>query len=338
MVAALKILAPEELAAAVIGKGGAVITAMRERTQAKVSLSDSGQFFPRTKSRLLKVEATTTEAVSDCLAEVLGKLEGCAQATPSEELGAPGALKLSVVMPRAAVGAIIGKGGATIKKLQETSGAKISVSDALNRGSAADQVVACTGTRAALDEVMAAVNTEVQALSEEDWFQGWASAPVPRTDEGWNEWEAPPSKGKGKGKGWNEWEAPPSKGKGKGKGKDSSGWGYSGYSSWDDQPTSQAVTRMLDIAHELPPYVMQESRGFCVSSVVPNQLTGGLIGRGGSGVKQVESRTGCKITIRDIPDDPGSKTMSITGPLSNTCAAYMLMMGRYIDAEEQAWT
>jgi len=321
MVAALKILAPEELAAAVIGKGGAVITAMRERTQAKVSLSDSGQFFPRTKSRLLKVEATTTEAVSDCLAEVLGKLEGCAQATPSEELGAPGALKLSVVMPRAAVGAIIGKGGATIKKLQETSGAKISVSDALNRGSAADQVVACTGTRAALDEVMAAVNTEVQALSEEDWFQGWASAPVPRTDEGWNEWEAPPSKGKGKGKG-----------------KDSSGWGYSGYSSWDDQPTSQAVTRMLDIAHELPPYVMQESRGFCVSSVVPNQLTGGLIGRGGSGVKQVESRTGCKITIRDIPDDPGSKTMSITGPLSNTCAAYMLMMGRYIDAEEQAWT
>lgn len=326
MVAALKLLAPEELAAAVIGKGGAVITAMRERTQAKVSLSDSGSFFPRTKSRLLKVEATTAEAVADCLKEVLGKLEGCAQATPSEELGMPGSLKLSVVMPRAAVGAIIGKGGATIKKLQETSGAKISVSDALSRGGSADQVVACTGSRAALDEVMAAINTEVQALSEEDWFQGWASSGVPRGEEGWNEWEEPPSKGKGTGKG-----------KGKGKGKDKDGW--SSYSGWgNDYPTSQAVTRMLDIAHELPPYVMQESRGFCVSSVVPNQLTGGLIGRGGSGVKQVESRTGCKITIRDIPDDPGSKTMSITGPLASTCAAYMMMMGRYIEAEQQAWT
>jgi len=322
MVAALKLLAPEELAAAVIGKGGAVITAMRERTQAKVSLSDSGSFFPRTKSRLLKVEASSLEAVADCLAEVLGKLEGCAQATPSEELGTPGSLKLSVVMPRAAVGAIIGKGGATIKKLQETSGAKISVSDAMSRGGSADQVVACTGSRAALDEVMAAVNTEVQALSEEDWFQGWASAGVPRGDDGWQDWEAPPSKGKGKGKG-------------KGKDKDTSSWSYSG---WDDYPQSQTVTRMLDIAHELPPYVMQESRGFCVSSVVPNQLTGGLIGRGGSGVKQVESRTGCKITIRDIPDDPGSKTMSITGPLASTCAAYMMMMGRYIEAEQQAWT
>merc|ERR1711870_214101 len=84
-----------------------------------------------------------------------------------------------------------------------------------------------------------------------------------------------------------------------------------------------------------PPYVMEDSRGFALSCVVPNKLVGGLIGRGGAGTKEVQNLTGTKIGIREIPDDPDNRSLNIAGPLANTCAAYMLMMKRYLDAEAQ---
>merc|ERR1719261_2232949 len=93
------------------------------------------------------------------------------------------------------------------------------------------------------------------------------------------------------------------------------------------------VDIMMRVAHGLPPYVMEDSRGFALSCVVPNRLVGGLIGRGGAGTKEVQMFTGTKIGIRDIPGDTENRSMNIAGPLANTCAAYMLMMQRYLDAE-----
>merc|ERR1719409_776860 len=93
------------------------------------------------------------------------------------------------------------------------------------------------------------------------------------------------------------------------------------------------IDMMLRVAHSLPPYVMEDSRGFALSCVVPNRLVGGLIGRGGAGTKEVQAITGTKIGIREIPGDPDNRSMNIAGPLASTCAAYMLMMKRYLDAE-----
>merc|ERR1719316_55895 len=98
----------------------------------------------------------------------------------------------------------------------------------------------------------------------------------------------------------------------------------------------QGVDLMLRVAQSLPAYVMEDSRGFALSCVVPNRLVGGLIGRGGQGTKEVQTQTGTKIGIRDIPGDTENRSMNITGPLPNTCAAYMLMMKRYLDAESSA--
>merc|ERR1719230_1002660 len=93
---------------------------------------------------------------------------------------------------------------------------------------------------------------------------------------------------------------------------------------------------MMRTAHSLPPYVMEDSRGFALSCVVPNRLVGGIIGRGGSGTKEVQSMTGTKIGIREIPGDPENRSLNIAGPLASTCSAYMLMMKRYLDSEAQS--
>mmetsp|Transcript_56116 Transcript_56116/g.158149 ORF Transcript_56116/g.158149 Transcript_56116/m.158149 type:complete len:105 (+) Transcript_56116:339-653(+) len=92
---------------------------------------------------------------------------------------------------------------------------------------------------------------------------------------------------------------------------------------------------MMHVAQGLPSYVVDDSRGFALSCVVPNRLVGGLIGRGGNGTKDVQNTTTTKISIREIPGDPDNRSLNIAGPLSNTCAAYMLMMKRYLEAESQ---
>merc|ERR1712039_593457 len=99
---------------------------------------------------------------------------------------------------------------------------------------------------------------------------------------------------------------------------------------------SPGIDLMVRVAQGLPNNVMEDSRGFALSCVVPNRLVGGLIGRGGAGTKEVQNATGTKIGIRERPDDPDNRILNIAGPLSNTCAAYMLMMKRYLDAEAQS--
>ena len=47
---ALKFLAPEPLAAAIIGRGGAVIAAMRSSCQARLALTEHGEVYPNTNS------------------------------------------------------------------------------------------------------------------------------------------------------------------------------------------------------------------------------------------------------------------------------------------------
>merc|ERR1719323_2223916 len=86
---------------------------------------------------------------------------------------------------------------------------------------------------------------------------------------------------------------------------------------------------MFRIAQGLPGYVVEDARGFAMSCVVPNRLVGGL------GTKEVQQLTGTKIGIREIPGDAENRSMNIAGPLAGTCAAYMLMMRRYLDAEAQ---
>merc|ERR1712060_170377 len=145
-------------------------------------------------------------------------------------------------------------------------------------------------------------NQQVQMLNTESWFQDWASSTSTINF----------TSGQGAGSNFG------------GKGAQAGGF------------NSPGIDLMMRVSQGLPPYVMEDSRGFAMSCVVPNKLVGGLIGRGGAGTKEVQNLTNTKIGIREIPEDPDNRSLNIAGPLANTCAAYMLMMKRYLDAEAQA--
>lgn len=300
MTCVIKFLAPEAMAAAIIGKGGAVIAAMRQSCQAKLALTEHGEVYPSTDCRVLTAQASNEEQLNEVIRQIIAKLGELVKGNNvAEAVGVEGDLKLKTLVPRAAVGGVIGKGGATIKQIREQSGAKISISEPIGSGPGAEQLVAVSGDAQALEFVLLEVNKQIQMLNGEPWFSSWAVTSG-TTQAGY------PAAGGIAG-------------------------GYPGPSYG-----SPGIQNMMQVAQSLPPYVMEDSRGFAMSCVVPSRLVGGLIGRGGSGTKEIQMMTGTKIAIRDIPDDPDNRSLNITGPLSSTCSAYMLMMKRYLDAEAQA--
>jgi len=326
----LKFLTPEVMASAVIGKGGSVIANMRQSTQAKIGLTEHNEFYPGTDSRILTAQANTEDALVDVSTQIIAKVAECANQGPSEQLGGPGEIKLRVLMPRAAVGGIIGKGGAAIKQLTELSNAKISIGEPNGSGPSAEQTVSITGTQQGLEYVMGEVNRQVQALNKEPWFKVWAeSTGAVSASGGGGAWTGGPSH-----------SAPPAQlapyRGGERHGGGYGGGGHNGGGSGGGFRGGNGIDQLMEIASTLPQYVTEDTRGFALSCVVPNSLVGGLIGRGGSGTKEIQGMTNTKIGIREIPGDPENRAMNIAGPLASTCAAYMLMMKRYLDAEAQA--
>lgn len=301
---AMKFLAPEALASAVIGKGGSVISEMRSSCDVRIAFTRHDELYPKTDCRVVTVQANQQESLDNASKQIVAKVKDVAAGDSGK---VEGELYLRTLVPFAAAGGVIGKGGTNIKQIREATGAKISIDDPIGSGPGADQVLSITGNSQALEDVLLEVNKQIQLVNQEPWFTSWASNPGAVTSG-------------------NYWS-----------GNDD---GYYG-ENWSSNQNHSGLNMMWDVASGLPPYVLDDERGFAMSCVVPNHLCGGLIGRGGSGTKEVQAWTGTKIAFREIPDDPENRSLQITGPLMNTCTAYMMMMRRYLDVEAssnpEAW-
>lgn len=306
----MKLLLPHALAAAVAGRNGAELAELRQVSRARVSISDSSETFPRTDYRVLTARAESEEGLNAVARAVVDRLADVAEREPSDHVVYEGSLKITALLPRAAVGGIIGTGGATIRALCDNSGAYVKVREPVGgTGPDATQKVEIKGSVQALEYVLREVNHHVQQANGDPWFPAWSSSPTGllRGGGGFGD------RGGGRG--------PPNSGP-----------------APAPAPRSLAITAGMDLINRvvegMPTYVMEESRGFAMTCVVPNRLVGPVVGRGGGGIQDVQTLTKTRIALREIPGDPDNRSMNIAGPLLNTCAAYMLMMKRYLDAEK----
>lgn len=294
----LKVLVPPSLARAM---PASALAELEHRLQAKLRLSEEA--FPRTDSRVLTLRAEVEDSLTSAADWIVERLADVAQSEPSNDSVVwEGNLKLSFLVPKAAAAGIIGKGGNTIKQLVETTGAYIKVRDnPIGNGPEATQKVDVRGPAKGIEQVLQTVNRFVFALREESWFNSWASGAA----------MANTRKAETNGSATTASRGPPS-------------------------PAAEAGMELVGRVMEgLPSYVLEESRGFAMTCVVPNRLVGLVIGRGGAGLHEVQSITKTRIAMREIPGDADNRSMNIAGPLLNTCSAYMLMMKRYLDAEKE---
>lgn len=108
-----------DLAGAIIGKGGSVITSIRKATHAKIELKEGAPGM-----RLVSIDGVEDE-VDHCISEVIQKMENDPKfcELPEDEQ----VIEVVVVVPPFQIGAVIGKGGANIQAVRDNSGCQVKV-------------------------------------------------------------------------------------------------------------------------------------------------------------------------------------------------------------------
>lgn len=139
----VKVKVPNNKVGIIIGKGGATIKTIQERTGAQVQIP-SVPDEDNPNLRTLCIGGDTLESVEAAQQEITVALQQSAQAAGAP-LGSVGSQYPAMQMPQTStsyvlvpddrVGVIIGKAGATIKELQSRTRVKISIPQAADAGS-----------------------------------------------------------------------------------------------------------------------------------------------------------------------------------------------------------
>jgi polyribonucleotide nucleotidyltransferase len=153
-----KIGIPNGVVGFIIGRGGESITSMQRRTGCRVQIQKEHEMAPGTAQRVITLTAPTAESIAQCrgiIEEMVkerlaatttstamsssttgigGGMGVCgpgsnatAQMAQLQKALAEGQQHVTVQVPDADVGLIIGKGGAQIRNIQENSGANVQI-------------------------------------------------------------------------------------------------------------------------------------------------------------------------------------------------------------------
>eukprot|EP00803_Ostreobium_quekettii_P009448 evm.model.scf_5.4 EVM.evm.TU.scf_5.4 scf_5:37994-42378(-) len=185
--AVLKLLVSNAVAGSIIGKGGATISEFQQSSQARIQLSRAGEYFPGTKERIAVISGTL-HAVLTAVHLVLGKIkEEAVEEEEGEEddeerdeedehLASQGGLTVKLCIPIRLCGAIIGKGGQTVRAFMDDCKADIRIQghEQLLPG-VTERLVAVKGMTA---QIMRAFGLILSKLSEDPKYDEYADQPI----------------------------------------------------------------------------------------------------------------------------------------------------------------
>ena len=157
----MKLLVPDRLAGAIIGKGGSGIVELETQTGCSLRLSASGVYFHGTSERVMVVSAQDAAAYEAVIPVLVERLNGPPAAYAFSDAAAdqsPSSIASVVIMrlvlTNTACSFLIGKGGETIKSLCQQTGAIIRASDRIDHPPSLERIVEVRGL---FDAVVAAV-------------------------------------------------------------------------------------------------------------------------------------------------------------------------------------
>ena len=141
---------PNGVVGFIIGRGGENITSMQARSGCKIQIQKEHDMTPGQTQRVITLTAATKESIDACrgmieamvqdrirttnssvsLASAMATPGGGTQAAKLHEAISAGHQLVTVVVPDGDVGLIIGRGGSTIRDIQDRSGANIQIPQA----------------------------------------------------------------------------------------------------------------------------------------------------------------------------------------------------------------
>lgn len=128
----LKLLIANTSAGSIIGKAGATVAQLQTETNAQIRLSQNRQYFPNTQDRVVLIKGTF-DALRNAIGAVISRTSGQAD----------GSISAQFAVPNSAAGLIIGHGGSTIRNFQDTSSARVHMSQKTGVG---ERILSISGT------------------------------------------------------------------------------------------------------------------------------------------------------------------------------------------------
>lgn len=123
---AIKLLVSNNVAGRIIGKAGQFVSQLQSDCGCRIKLSQSSHYFPGTNDRVCLVEGKLPN-VHVALAAIYDKIREQTSSTDSSEEsgGRSDVIIARLLVPTAACGMLIGKGGNHIREISEKSGARL---------------------------------------------------------------------------------------------------------------------------------------------------------------------------------------------------------------------
>ncbi|KAH0456719.1 hypothetical protein IEQ34_014626 [Dendrobium chrysotoxum] len=168
----IRFLVSNTAAGSIIGKGGSTITEFQSQSGARIQLSRNHEFFPGTPDRIIMLSGGFSE-IFKAMELILDKL--LSEDEDNHDVDAR--TKVRLIVPNSSCGAIIGKGGSTIKSFIEESQADIKISPQDNNYAGfTDRLVTVTGS---LEEQMRAIFLIMSKLAEDAHYPQSLNSPFP---------------------------------------------------------------------------------------------------------------------------------------------------------------
>jgi far upstream element-binding protein len=176
----MQIMVPDRTVGLIIGRGGETIRDLQERSgchinivgESKsvnglrpVNLIGTVEAAARAKDFILEIVDSDTRGDGPAAKKAAPVLISRSEPPPRDATGSAGPDKVndSIYVPSDAVGMIIGKGGETIREMQNTTGCKINVAQSSGPGET-QREIALIGTRDSIARAKLAIEEKVDAV------------------------------------------------------------------------------------------------------------------------------------------------------------------------------
>lgn len=336
---ALRALVSSRYAGIIIGRGGQAIAEVRSQSGVKAGISKT---VAGVSDRILSVSGSPENISKVCLPVVKDSVPHLLDSqallmissTLADSLAAdlqPGspALSLNLLIPHAAMGALIGKAGARIKEIQDNSGSRmVAHKDMLPQST--ERIVEISGPP---DAVAAAAKFVTETLQNEaDKLHGsvlFNPAAIGPDGPGAQFGAAPPLYGNASVMGG--FQAPAGRARG-GRGGRVASFGTRNVSTGTHMPLASFGAPAPAQSFPVPPPVMSapdptqnppalfdpEDSSLRTQTIsFPADMIGCIIGKGGSRISEIRRQSGSRISIARDSNPSGERLFSIMGSIES---------------------
>ncbi|XP_031108962.1 RNA-binding KH domain-containing protein RCF3-like isoform X2 [Ipomoea triloba] len=328
-----RILCQSRKIGSVIGKGGSIIKALREETQAKITVEDS---VPGSDERVIIVSSPSAQlpevtedvdmephcAAQDALLKIHEKiveedLDGAGDEDNNEI-----SVTTRLLVPNNLVGCVLGRKGDVIQRLRSEIGASIRVLPPENLPSCAmstDELVQVSGTPSLVKRALYEISTLLHENPRKD--KPPMSYPVAHGVQGFRSSDFPMGG-----------MLPPGNSVWPRRNHNLNGMSHlPEVGGYENQPSRYGVEN-FDIVP--PPHGGEPPTEFTMKILCLASKIGGVIGKGGLNVRQLQQETGASIHVEDVSADSDERVIRVSSiealwdPISQTIKAILQLQSQ----------